>query len=116
MPIITKALEEANISTSVTTHLNQVLSNVTGTPYTLPLDPTEVRARLAEQVTAPVQWYASLQWCQANGIQTFVELGPGNTLVNLVKQSIYQKKDGPHAKVHSLGTAPGMTEFLRAVL
>ena len=115
MPIVSKALEQTNISTDPQMCLNQVVSNVTGAPYARPLDPIQVRKSLAKQITAPVQWYSSMQWCEANGIQTFVELGPGNTLVNLAKQSVVQQKGGSVIEVHSLGTASEITDFLKVM-
>lgn len=46
-------------------------------------DPTEIRARLVEQVTAMVRWRESVLWMSANGISAIVEVGAGKVLTGL---------------------------------
>ncbi|HCX63750.1 MAG TPA: [acyl-carrier-protein] S-malonyltransferase [Eubacteriaceae bacterium] len=60
-----------------------VISNVTAKPY-VSLD--ESRELLARQVTSPVQWQKTVEYLVAQGVDTFVELGPGKTLSNFIKR------------------------------
>lgn len=62
-----------------------VYLNVTARPTT---DPDEIRARLLEQLTAPVRWAQTLAAMQADGIGRFVEVGTGNVLSGLVKRTL----------------------------
>jgi len=48
----------------------------------------EARAALVRQVTAPVRWRESMELLAREGVATFVEIGPGNVLAGLVRQTI----------------------------
>ena len=63
-----------------------VLANRTGEPY--PADASERAALLASQVANPVQWVRTLQNMAADGVDTFVEVGPGKTLTGLVTRTL----------------------------
>lgn len=60
-----------------------VVSNVTGEPVT---DADRIRALLAEQVRSPVEWVASVRRMVDDGVDTFVECGPGAALSGMVKR------------------------------
>lgn len=60
-----------------------VLSNVTAAPHD---GPDSIRARLVEQVTAPVRWEASMRRLLAEGFTRFIELGPGTVLTGFLKR------------------------------
>jgi [acyl-carrier-protein] S-malonyltransferase len=60
-----------------------VIANVTATP----LDAADaLRDELVAQVTAPVRWIASVQRMAADGVDTFVEIGPGSVLTGLIRR------------------------------
>lgn len=59
-------------------------SNVTGGTMT---DPTEIGAALVKQVSHPVLWEKSLVTMMQEGCQTFVEIGPSNSLTGFVKRT-----------------------------
>ena len=40
----------------------------------------KTRELLAEQVSSPVRWMQSMEAMIADGVDTFVEIGPGKTL------------------------------------
>ena len=63
-----------------------VLANRTGEPY--PADAPERAALLASQVANPVQWVRTLQNMAADGVDTFIEVGPGKTLTGLVSRTL----------------------------
>ncbi|MEO8274417.1 MAG: [acyl-carrier-protein] S-malonyltransferase, partial [Chloroflexota bacterium] len=44
------------------------------------------RAELVEHLTAGVDWVRAVQTMVAAGVDTFVEVGPGKVLTNLVKR------------------------------
>ena len=45
-----------------------------------------IRAELASQMVAPVEWVGSVREMVANGVDTFVEVGPGQVLSRLIKR------------------------------
>ncbi len=64
-----------------------VVANRSASPY--PKDSEDVRKdMLATQVNHPVQWVKTLMWCKEQGINAFVEVGPGSTLTGLVKRTL----------------------------
>lgn len=60
-----------------------MISNVTGEPVD---DAGMIRALLAEQVRSPVEWVASIRWMVGNGVDSFIECGPGAALAGMVKR------------------------------
>ena len=63
-----------------------VLANRTSEPY--PADASGRAALLASQVANPVQWVRTLQNMAADGVDTFIEVGPGKTLTGLVSRTL----------------------------
>lgn len=45
-----------------------------------------VREELTHQVASPVRWVASVEYMAQNGVDTFIEVGPGSVLANLIKR------------------------------
>ena len=60
-----------------------VISNVTGQPHGAP---TEISARLIEQVTSSVFWEKSMRYLLVQGFTRFIELGPGTALSGFMKR------------------------------
>lgn len=56
-------------------------------------DSGEIKPLLARQVYSPVRWMQSMETMLAEGVDTFVEIGPGRTLAG------FMKKIAPQAKV-----------------
>lgn len=56
-------------------------SNVSGRPYD-----TDAVSLLARQIASPVQWETIIRSMIADGTDTFIELGPGRTLTNMIKK------------------------------
>ncbi|HKG39062.1 MAG TPA: ACP S-malonyltransferase [Conexibacter sp.] len=59
-----------------------VVSSITTQPF------DDVRARLADALTMPVRWRETLLALHAQGIERFVETGPGKVLTGLVKRTV----------------------------
>lgn len=61
-----------------------VLSNVTGLPYS---DSSEIKPALVKQFYSTVLWKPSVDFMLQNGVDSFVEIGPGTSLSGLVRKT-----------------------------
>jgi [acyl-carrier-protein] S-malonyltransferase len=48
--------------------------------------PDEIKHALLSQVSSPVLWEDAIRWMIEQGVDTFVEIGPGNVLSGLIKK------------------------------
>lgn len=62
-----------------------VIANCSATPMT---DETTVRHELVDQVCKPVQWSRTVEYLGEQGVNTFVEFGPGRVLTAIIKRMI----------------------------
>lgn len=62
-----------------------VITNVTAKPY---IDVEDVAPTLVKQVMSPVEWEETLKYLYAQGVDTFIEVGPGKTLSSFVKRTL----------------------------
>ena len=60
-----------------------VIANVTAQPLTTP---DEIREELKAQLTAGVAWTDSMNYLLGQGMESFVEVGPGDTLLSFMKR------------------------------
>ncbi|HYY90317.1 MAG TPA: ACP S-malonyltransferase [Chloroflexota bacterium] len=60
-----------------------VVTNIAGQVRT---SADHIRGELASQMVAPVEWVGSVRAMVANGVDTFVEIGPGQVLSRLIKR------------------------------
>ncbi len=60
-----------------------VYQNATALPVT---DPAEIRKNLVAQLTTPVRWTQSVQRMIADGVDRFIEAGPGKVLQGLIRK------------------------------
>lgn len=86
-----------------------VVSNVTAEPV---VDAGMIRGLLAEQVRSPVEWAASIRRMVDDGVDTFVECGPGAALTGTVKRIAPQART---LNVSDMATLEGATAALRAL-
>jgi len=61
-----------------------IISNVTAK---IENDPTTIKELLIKQITSTVRWRESLEYMISNGIDQFIEIGPGKVLSGLVKRT-----------------------------
>ena len=83
-----------------------VLSNVTAEPER---DASRLRSLLAEQVRSPVEWVASVRRMWDEGVDTFVECGPGAALTGMVKRI------APEARTLNVADLAGLEASARAL-
>lgn len=60
-----------------------LVTNVDATPIN---KGAEAREALVRQVSQPVRWLESVEFLATQGVQTFIEIGPGKVLSGLVRQ------------------------------
>ncbi len=60
-----------------------IVANITATPITTV---EEIREELVEQLTSTVRWVESIQYMIAQGVTTFVEIGPKDVLTGLIRR------------------------------
>jgi [acyl-carrier-protein] S-malonyltransferase len=75
-----------------------VIANATALPVR---EPQEVREALVRQITSPVLWAQSMQWCLKQGHRRFLEIGPGKTLQGMLRRidpdaPCFSVKSGEH--------------------
>jgi len=78
-----EALQAAIAATPLAPPLVPVIGNTTAQPLTTV---EAIQAELTAQLTGSVRWTASMQFALQAGITTFVEVGPGDVLVGLIKR------------------------------
>ncbi|WP_221564202.1 ACP S-malonyltransferase [Alkalihalobacillus sp. TS-13] len=60
-----------------------VVANVSAVPVT---EAGEIRSKLIEQIYSPVRWEETVRYLLDEGVDTFIEIGPGKVLSGLVKK------------------------------
>jgi [acyl-carrier-protein] S-malonyltransferase len=60
-----------------------MISNVTADPVH---DAGEIRGLLARQVSSPVEWVSSVRHMASDGVDTFIECGPGTALTDMIRR------------------------------
>ncbi len=84
-----------------------VYLNVTAAPSS---DPEEIRARLLEQLMAPVRWSQTLVAMQEAGAGSFVEVGAGKVLSGLVKRTL-----GRTVSTSAIGTSEDISAYINSI-
>lgn len=62
-----------------------VIANCTATPVTAEVD---IRHELVDQVCRPVQWSRTVEYLGSNGVEAFIEFGPGRVLTAIIKRML----------------------------
>lgn len=87
-----------------------VVVNTEARPFMLAED---LEQALVEQVFSPVLWQESVEWLLEQGVDIFVEIGPGQVLSGLVKKIVKEKKREVH--IYSVSDKESMTKTLEAL-
>lgn len=60
-----------------------VVANVSGQAHG---GPDEIKRAMIQQVTQSVRWVSCIEWLRGQGVDTYVECGPGKVLTGLIKR------------------------------
>ena len=85
----------------------EIISNVTASPET---DKEKIKKLLVEQIYTKVRWRESILFMISNGINEFIEIGPGKVLSGLVRRI---NKDCKSTSVNSIENIKEINEFKR---
>ena len=96
-----KLLAELLTSVPFTDPLIPVVANATAAPVRTA---DEIRDALARQIAGSVRWEESIDWMSKDGVDLFVEIGPGKVLAGLIKRILNS------VEVRSIGDAEGLGE------
>jgi [acyl-carrier-protein] S-malonyltransferase len=83
-----------------------LVSNVTAEPVSRV---EEIRDLLARQVSSPVEWVRSVRRMVADGVDTFIECGPGAALTGMIRRI------APHARTLNVADPAGVAAAVAAV-
>lgn len=78
-------LKDELVNVSINQPIKKIISNVTG-DYIINSD--EIKDLLTKQVSMPVLWEKSIEQMIDDGINTFIEIGPGKTLIGFAKKLV----------------------------
>ena len=82
---LSEALEEVNVKKSDIPYITNVTANYVE-------DYSDVKDYLIKQVVSPVRWEETINRMINDGVDTFIEIGPGKTLSSFVKKIDRSKK------------------------
>ncbi len=89
-----------------------VYANSTATEY--PADPTAARDLLATQLARPVNFVSEVERMYADGVRTFLEVGPSGVLTGLVNSILSGREYRAIAVDSSSGKRGGLTDLANA--
>lgn len=95
--------EEALSKTNFKAAAFPVISNVDAQPAQ---NPEKIRENLAKQIVSSVRWVESVEYMAAQGVNVFLEIGPGNVLKGLIR------KINPGLTVHNIRNPQDLKKFL----
>ena len=86
-----------------------VLSNTLGTPH----EGVPSKDVLCDQITNAVKWKQNVEWMLQEGVDVFIEVGPGKTLTQMVKQ--IAKAKGASVQLFQTDSLKAMNETIEKV-
>ena len=86
-----------------------VLSNTLGTPH----EGVPSKDVLCDQITNAVKWKQNVEWMLQDSVEVFIEVGPGKTLTQMVKQ--IAKAKGATVQLFQTDSLKAMTETIEKV-
>lgn len=99
--------------------LGKILENQEVSPLKIPYvtnvtgdfvhEEREIKSLLSRQISSPVKWQQSVENMILNGVDTFVEIGPGRTLNGFIR------KINRDVSVYSIQTVEDMEKVIQAV-
>ena len=104
---VTEALSLALAGMEVSAPKIPLYADLTGGLY--PTDACGIRDTVSKQVSSGVHWETVLRTMRQDGIEVFVEVGPGKTLTGLVKKTF------PDAETYTVNDTASLQETVRAL-
>ena len=99
-----KELENVTINKFIT----KVIKNIDGQIYK---DTDDVKDILTRHIVSPVRFSTTLENMVSNGIDTFIEIGPGKTLSGFVKRTATDKQ----IKIFSINNVSSLKETIQSL-
>jgi [acyl-carrier-protein] S-malonyltransferase len=75
--------EPSVLSSNISAPSKDFLPNVSAS---ITKEPEQIRANLIEQICSPVRWHSTIENMLREGVEVFVEAGPGKVLTGLLKR------------------------------
>ncbi|MDD5486096.1 MAG: ACP S-malonyltransferase [Dehalococcoidales bacterium] len=98
------AFKEKLRQTPISNATVPLISNVTASPiYTQ----DEICQELEEQLIRPVRWQETVEYLGSQGVNTFIEFGPGNVLTGLIKRTL------PNAMLYNVSSIDDLEQDFR---
>jgi [acyl-carrier-protein] S-malonyltransferase len=83
----------------------QVIANINAEYYS---GPEDIRQGLVKQLVRPILWQKCMEKLIADGVEEFLEIGPGRVLTGLMKRI------SRRTKISNISSADSLEEFLKA--
>ena len=80
-----KVMQDKIINTKFNSLKYKIINNVTAKSEN---DPEIIKKLLVDQISSTVRWRESLINMSDDGVKNFIEIGPGKTLIGMVKRTI----------------------------
>ena len=93
-----KVMEDVKVNEMAFPYVANVNAEITD-------DKNEVKENLIKQVYSPVRWEDSVRNMIADGVDLFIEIGPGKTIAG------FMKKIDPEAKVINISTVEDLEKL-----
>lgn len=101
-----KKLKEELDSTKINLKDSKVVKNIDGKQYTKNDDISDI---LAKHIMNPVKFTKCMQTMYDNGIDTFIEVGPGKTLSAFVKRMKFEKE----INIYNINNCENLESFIQ---
>lgn len=101
-------LQAAIESTPISAPSFPLIANTSARPMQAP---AEIRAELIAQLTGSVRWAESMQHALSAGVQSFVEIGPGEALTGMIKRI---ERNASRINVNSPAGVATFAEWLKS--
>ena len=100
MATVAVIMEPALRSTIIREPIVDVISNVTGKPFS---SASEIESLLIRQITETVQWHRSIKYARDDFVFDWIACGPSQVLANLLK------KNYPHDNIRVISNAKDLS-------
>jgi len=86
----------------------KMLYNVTATQEN---HPDKIKTLMSRQLCSPVQWFETMRGMMDEGVDVYVEIGPGKVLARLLKKTLPKPIN---CRIYNIFDVPTLTRFLEA--